>query len=589
MIIHRVNATNVLAYEQLDLTDLPEEGIIAISGSNSSGKSSIVETICFGLFGRVPSIKPDESNRIIHHEKTDCSVTVHFSNNKVSSKDGEVYAVTRTLDKEGHETARLYKAYFKEKILAEGVDSVKKMLLKLTLIDYKTFIQFFYLSQKELSSPAPYSYMLKNMAGVSTMEQCFNDIDDEMEESNKQFIDHRQEIKPLKEEYTQLFIKEGHLDSLQEKYSKTEEKKVLSDENLANYTAILKNYRDAEQKHKHLLNKKKRLYFWRFLFLSFAIIPFIYWLIVTNQAELRQHLPLDFLPDIPYPIEQPLIYLLYASGCSIFMFLIIWLSIIRQKGNIRLYKTGLELKDFMQSIDESRNQKINKSREILKKNVISHQIREKDLYIAGKTDLEFLNFQQDFFKKRMADYSNAVTNEKKRIKRANKLKQQIAQLQSRMNEIETQYNVRKQACELLIGSTGHLSRSFNQILEEYADKTLILFSDNRYCNLQIDDRLVVQVFSNDDEAYIELDDLSDDLQQQIMLSVWIALTQEMINSRSHNQQFIVLDEPFALSAKNQNDKLSIAFSKLKYSQNQIWIIARNFPEEMSEEYTISCE
>ena len=107
--------------------------------------------------------------------------------------------------------------------------------------------------------------------------------------------------------------------------------------------------------------------------------------------------------------------------------------------------------------------------------------------------------------------------------------------------------------------------------------------------MQIDDRLVVQVFSNEDEAFIELDDLSDDLQQQIILSVWVALTQEVVNRRSHKQQFLVFDEPFDLSDKDQNDKLRMVFPKLKYSQNQIWIVARNFPEEMSDEYTISCE
>ncbi|RLA41562.1 MAG: hypothetical protein DRR06_15765, partial [Gammaproteobacteria bacterium] len=371
MIIHRVSATNVLAYEQLDLTDLPEEGIIAISGKKSSGKSSIVETICFGLYGRVPSIKSDESNRIIHHGKTDCSVTIRFSNNKISSQDGEIYALTRTLDKKGYETARLYKAYFKENILAEGVDSVKKMLRQLTLIDYKTFIQFFYLTQKEMSSPDPYSFKLKTMAGVSTMEQCFNDIDDEMVDLNKQFIDHRQKLKPLKEESAQLFIKEGHLDSLQVKFSKTEQEKAFSDKNLAHYKAILKNYRDAEQKHQHLLNKKRRLYFWRFLFLFFAIIPLILWPFLTNQeltnqeltnqGELIHYLPLDFLPEFPYPIEQPLIYLLYVSGFLISISLIIWFNILRQNGNIRLHKTGLELKDIMQTIDDSRNNSLNNS------------------------------------------------------------------------------------------------------------------------------------------------------------------------------------------------------------------------------------
>ena len=47
MIIHSINAKNVLKYETLDLQNLPEEGVIAISGFNESGKSTIGETICF--------------------------------------------------------------------------------------------------------------------------------------------------------------------------------------------------------------------------------------------------------------------------------------------------------------------------------------------------------------------------------------------------------------------------------------------------------------------------------------------------------------------------------------------------------------
>ncbi|HDY83028.1 MAG TPA: hypothetical protein ENH48_08765, partial [Halieaceae bacterium] len=56
MIINAVQAKNVLKYATLDLKDLPEKGIIAISGENESGKSTIGETVCFALFGRTFSL-----------------------------------------------------------------------------------------------------------------------------------------------------------------------------------------------------------------------------------------------------------------------------------------------------------------------------------------------------------------------------------------------------------------------------------------------------------------------------------------------------------------------------------------------------
>ena len=44
MIIHRVAAENVLKYGRLILEDLPEQGVIAVSGRNEAGTSSIGET-----------------------------------------------------------------------------------------------------------------------------------------------------------------------------------------------------------------------------------------------------------------------------------------------------------------------------------------------------------------------------------------------------------------------------------------------------------------------------------------------------------------------------------------------------------------
>ena len=66
MIITSVKAQNVLKYAELQLENLPEKGIIAVSGHNESGKSSIGETVCFALFGRTFSLNPEELEKIIN-------------------------------------------------------------------------------------------------------------------------------------------------------------------------------------------------------------------------------------------------------------------------------------------------------------------------------------------------------------------------------------------------------------------------------------------------------------------------------------------------------------------------------------------
>ena len=72
-------------------------------------------------------------------------------------------------------------------------------------------------------------------------------------------------------------------------------------------------------------------------------------------------------------------------------------------------------------------------------------------------------------------FHNSLTTEQNQIKRADSYKQHISKLQSQIHHIETEYNVRKQACELLMGSIRSLSFRFNYFLEEYTDETLMLF------------------------------------------------------------------------------------------------------------------
>src|SRR5210317_1633695 len=101
MIINSVSAQNILKYKNLDLPDLPEQGIIAISGCNESGKSSIGETICFALFGRTFSLGPEDVGKILLWGENHCSVTIDFTANE------NRYVLSRYLDKDGNHSAKL--------------------------------------------------------------------------------------------------------------------------------------------------------------------------------------------------------------------------------------------------------------------------------------------------------------------------------------------------------------------------------------------------------------------------------------------------------------------------------------------------
>ena len=79
MIIQSLSAENLLKYRQLELNDLPAQGVIAISGFNESGKSSVGEAICFALFGRTFAVGPTDVQKLIRWGESRCAVTLGFS------------------------------------------------------------------------------------------------------------------------------------------------------------------------------------------------------------------------------------------------------------------------------------------------------------------------------------------------------------------------------------------------------------------------------------------------------------------------------------------------------------------------------
>ena len=117
MIIERIHATNVLKYAEVTLDNLPAEGLVAISGPNESGKSTIGETVCFALFGRTFSLGADETDKIIRWGENQCAVDIIFD------VDDSRYEISRFLDRDGNHSARLAKAG-DETPIAKGVTGV---------------------------------------------------------------------------------------------------------------------------------------------------------------------------------------------------------------------------------------------------------------------------------------------------------------------------------------------------------------------------------------------------------------------------------------------------------------------------------
>ncbi|MFZ0791508.1 MAG: AAA family ATPase, partial [Chromatiaceae bacterium] len=164
MIIERIEAENVLKYARLELTDIPDRGLIAVIGDNESGKSSIGESICFALFGRTFSLGPDELDKVIRWGESRCAIKLDFR-----TPDGGRYQVARFLDELGNHGASISRPG--EQPLVRGLDAVAERLKVLIGFGYTELIESFYLAQREISTPKPHSDAVKAMAGIDALER----------------------------------------------------------------------------------------------------------------------------------------------------------------------------------------------------------------------------------------------------------------------------------------------------------------------------------------------------------------------------------------------------------------------------------
>ncbi len=180
MIITAVHAKNVLRYAELKLTNIPRRGLIGVSGSNESGKTTIAEVICLALFGRTFSLDEEDISKNIKWGEFGGSVTL-----ECVAKDGHAYHITRSFDAEGHNTAQLRRSGEQEP-LVRGIRAVNQHIVQLGGFAYQQFIDSFYLAQRNLATPQILQQTAKTLAGVETFEriaaECEQDIHKAQEE-----------------------------------------------------------------------------------------------------------------------------------------------------------------------------------------------------------------------------------------------------------------------------------------------------------------------------------------------------------------------------------------------------------------------
>ncbi|MCG7897914.1 MAG: AAA family ATPase [Candidatus Thiodiazotropha weberae] len=622
MIIHSVNASNVLKYSSLKLPEIPEQGLIAISGANESGKSSIGETVCFALFGRTFSLGPEELTKVIRWGETHCEAQLEFT-----CGDGVRYRLERFLDDAGNHSARLAPAGVNhDDQVVRGIEQVADRIYQLIGFEYEEFVESFYLAQREITTPHPHSYAVKTMAGLVTLEYCDAACQEDRDDAEEALSQRQQELGGLQQQMVELDIDPSLMPGLESERQTISRQLDDTQQLMEELDTASTAYQDAMPIRAKSASKAGSAGFFSLIFFLLAAVAGGAWYMLTNMPEHELSVRLNewLVQMVPDWGEATLPWLLYAAAGAGLLFLVFLIRRGALKSRVAAYsETASTLADVLNRLDEGPSKvaadetqdaqlsevetdqeetvtdtsgvdetpaivdRAARSRLVTRISDWSATVAEVRDSVAG--ELDQLNSNLDQMRLRADELNQAIGIEQERLDRAARLKEMMASLNEKIDERQHYIQTCNLADELIRGTTREVSHQFNRKLRGLVSKTLPLFTENRYEHLQIDDDLTVRAFSSEKRDFMDLDEISSGTQRQIMLAVRLALSQELVARAVKGGQFLFLDEPFAFFDEKRTRSSLTVLPTLSEELNQIWIVAQDFADDLKFDLHIQCD
>ena len=615
MIINSVRAHNVLKYESLELEGVPEAGIIAISGENESGKSTIGETICFALFGRTFSLDHDQIQKVLRWGENRCSAVLEFT------VDGVRYQLGRFLDRDGNHGARLSLAESPEETLARGVTPVADRLYEILGYEFEEFVESFYLAQREITSPHPHSVAVKTMAGVAPLETVVEAFEEEIANFDEMLADIDAEVEALRQEQEELDFQEGLLVALEDRKNGLEAEVAANKARMTRLREAMSVYEENFPSIRRAESKRGRSRFWRFVTFVLALVSAAAWGLLSQAGDLPQAQQLLRLlqQQVPGWQEGWVPYIGIGSAMLAILMFFFWMRVTHHNrvaheriGEAAGLAAALEEARAVTSLDpeleaalaagEEREEEGGEPGSVSEEPVVRpDESRYARLLPAVESavappdrvrelvesELRWLEREVGRKEKALWGLGQEVDQELERVRQMARLTEVIDGLEAKEAEIRGSQEKRRKAIELLEGAAADFSNEFNKEIRDLVARTLPVFTQGRYEHLRIDPDLSVKVFSSDKHDFMDLDEVSSGTQRQIMLALRLALSQKLLNRKVKGSQFAFLDEPFAFFDEERTRYALKALSGLSEQLTQIWIVAQSYPEGADVEFALS--
>jgi len=164
MIIHSIYVSGFKMIGEPIQIEFPETGRIGIFGPNESGKSTLLESIEYALYGLKRGRAPGETREdVVTWGKSKANITLEFTSGE------NRYLLEREIGSKSGHHARLYVIVDgKKELITSHVDKIEKEVERITGMDRDSFTKLVFIKQKDLDA-------LKKLS-KSSREQLVNKV-----------------------------------------------------------------------------------------------------------------------------------------------------------------------------------------------------------------------------------------------------------------------------------------------------------------------------------------------------------------------------------------------------------------------------
>lgn len=610
MIITDLKATNFRKYTHLQLENLPDRGLVAVTGGNESGKSSIGDAIQFGLFGCTTQVTTGEVGKLIRWGEEQATVSLHMRHR------GHAYHLIRSVNQAGDTVATLFSTE-EGLTLADTPAAVAQQLKTLLGYNHKAFDQAFYWGQMSAQATQNGDMgQLLVLAGLNEHADLSKQLQNENRERIQAIAVLNAQRKETQANLAGMHIDEGRLPELQEIGAELEQRQQHFLQLAQRVDRDTESYPTRQTAFRQFQQHSQKVSFWT----RIAILVFLLMLLTGVFLLFTPLLGSQLLAGMDEGLRELLgrstvrvaaVAALLSAGLLVYAWYVDVFKLAPLRRQADRLAEGL-MDGYEATNTPADQQMLGRTAQYLLETQTDIPLRSSDhadiavlpewaISVRGY-ELAMVNLQRAAdainismesrsreFVRYLQSVQGDVTRQRELLGLREALNTDLDTQQTALEHIRRDRVVFDTAVDLLQRSGTHAVARFNQLVQQRCTALLQSFTNGRYAALELMPDFSIQVLSEQKGSYLDFAETSAGTQRQMALAMRVAVANALADNTRTTAQMLFLDEPLAFfDPERARNTLRSLQENTQSAVSQVWVTAQTLPEGVEFKKVIHC-